>query len=96
MSVGQAANLPKSLGQFSDQIKSNLLLSLDTGIAGMITGINTQNTGVLKKIMAMGLLPGMPVKVIRKSPSLVFKIGNTTMAIDHTIAQYIEVQRLAP
>lgn len=39
----------------------------------------------------MGVLPGMPVKVIRKSPSVVFKVGNTTLAVDKNIAQCIEI-----
>ncbi|MCL4439503.1 MAG: ferrous iron transport protein A [Firmicutes bacterium] len=66
------------------------LLNLATGMESKIKGISTKDTRVLKK-MTMGILPGMTVKVLQKTPSVVFKVGNTILAVDNNIANCIEV-----
>jgi len=67
------------------------LLQLSPGVDSVITRINTKNPGILKKLMSMGILPGMTVRVIQKTPSIVFKVGNTTLAVDKDIASNIEI-----
>lgn len=67
------------------------LLNLATGMESKIKGISTKDTRVLKKMTAMGILPGMTVKVLQKTPSVVFKVGNTILAVDKNIANCIEV-----
>jgi Fe2+ transport system protein FeoA len=67
------------------------LLDLAPGVESVIARINTKDTKILKKLMSMGILPGMPVQVIQKTPSVVFKVGNTTLAVDKDIASNIEV-----
>jgi Fe2+ transport system protein FeoA len=94
MSMEQILNTPRndnSLGISSTQTK---LLQLSPGIKSVITRINTKDPKILRKLMAMGVLPGMPVKVIQKSPSVVFKVGNTTLAVDKDIASHIEINVL--
>ncbi|MDA8235922.1 FeoA family protein [Desulfotomaculum nigrificans] len=91
MSIGRAETISKVMSQVAVNKNSMLLLDAEVGKGGTITGIHTKDDNILKKIMAMGVLPGMPVKVIQKSPSVVFKVGNTTLAVDHNIAQCIEI-----
>jgi len=52
----------------------------------------------LKKVMAMGILPGMKVRLVRQYPSYVFDVGNTQYAVDERIADgiYVRVTQPAP
>ena len=91
MNMAQTLN-PDSLIKASVNKKTQKkLLHLSPGVESVITKINTKNPGILKKLMSMGILPGMPVKVIQKTPSIVFKVGNTTLAVDKDIASNIEI-----
>ncbi len=91
MSIGRAQTISKVMSRGAVNQKSMLLLNAEVGEVGTITGIHTKDDNILKKVMAMGVLPGMPVKVIQKSPSVVFMVGNTTLAVDNIIAQCIEM-----
>ncbi|WP_332881786.1 FeoA family protein [Methanosarcina horonobensis] len=50
-----------------------------------------KNTGILKKLIAMGILPGMPVTLLRRSPSYLFEVDQTRYAVDREIANHIYV-----
>ena len=58
---------------------------------GRIVYIHTKGRGRLQKLMAMGVTPGMPVRVIQRFPSHVFQIGRTQIAVDEEIANEIFV-----
>lgn len=61
---------------------------------GKVSYINTREHKKLKKIIAMGVLPGMVITLIQKSPSYVFQIGQSQFAIDKELASYINVDLL--
>ena len=42
----------------------------------------------------MGVLPGMPIKIIQTYPSYVFQVGQTQIAVDMEIADDIFVRIL--
>ena len=92
MSAVKAIQLSGQPTKSANDKKCPLLLDLSPGVDSTITGINTKDVRVLKKMMAMGILPGMTVKVIQKYPSVVFKVGNTVLAVDNNIADCIEVR----
>ena len=56
-----------------------------------IAYLHTEDKAVLKKIMAMGALPGLSIVLLQKFPSYVFKIGQSQFAIDKNIADKIQV-----
>jgi len=58
---------------------------------GIIADLNTSDKNILKKLMSMGILPGLPLEVVQTFPSYVFKVGYTQVAVDKTIAQAILV-----
>lgn len=58
---------------------------------GRIAYIHTKGRGRLQKLMAMGVTPGMPIRVIQRFPSHVFQIGQTQIAVDEEIANEIFV-----
>ncbi len=46
----------------------------------------------LHKLMAMGILPGAPVRLIQSFPSFVFQVRRTQFAVDKEIAGAIYVR----
>ena len=67
------------------------MTNLKVNQRGKITNINTHDHNKLKKIMAMGVLPGMTVILIQKFPSYVFQIGQSQFAVDKELADGIFV-----
>ncbi|HII01257.1 TPA: ferrous iron transport protein A [Methanosarcinaceae archaeon] len=58
---------------------------------GKISHLETKNPGILQKLMAMGVLPGMPVTLLRRTPSFLFEVDQTRYAVDREIADHIFV-----
>lgn len=61
-----------------------------------IAYLHTEDKSVLKKIMAIGALPGLSIVLLQKFPSYVFKIGHSQFAIDKNIADKIQVWAKPP
>jgi Fe2+ transport system protein FeoA len=58
---------------------------------GIISELNTEDKNILRKLMSMGILPGMTLRVIQAFPSYVFQVGYTQVALDNEIASVIKV-----
>lgn len=69
------------------------LMDLKVGEQGVVSRINTRDRKTLNKLMALGILPGMKVKMLQKYPSYIFKVGNTQIAADDTVIKSISVVR---
>ncbi|MCM8798591.1 MAG: metal-dependent transcriptional regulator [Candidatus Omnitrophica bacterium] len=71
------------------------LTALKVGERGKVAYIHTHNDKKLQKLMAMGVLPGMPISLLHKIPSYVFQIGHTQVAVDNEMASdiYVRIQR---
>jgi Fe2+ transport system protein FeoA len=67
------------------------MTNLNVNQKGKVIRINTDDREKLKKIMAMGIFPGMTVTIIQKYPSYVFQIGQSQFAIDKELAKCITV-----
>jgi DtxR family Mn-dependent transcriptional regulator len=67
------------------------LSQMEPNREGRIAYIHTKGRGRLQKLMAMGVTPGMPIRVIQRFPSHVFQIGRTQIAVDEEIANEIFV-----
>lgn len=59
---------------------------------GRIAYIQTRDTTVMQKLMAMGILPGETIRLVRRSPSFVFEVQHTQYAVDSDIADCIYVR----
>jgi DtxR family Mn-dependent transcriptional regulator len=68
------------------------LSSLKPEQGGKIAYLRTKESKELQKLMAMGLLPGTSVRLIRSYPSYVFRLGYTQFAVDRQIAHEIFVR----
>ena len=70
------------------------LSELKNGQKGKIAYIHTEDRELLKKIMAMGALPGSSIDLVQRFPSYVFRIGHSRFAIDKPLAESIQVRLL--
>lgn len=68
------------------------LCDLEAGEKGRIAYIHTAGNKNLQKIMAMGALPGVLIRLIRKFPTYLFEIGHSQFAVDKSIAEAIFVR----
>ncbi len=68
------------------------LSSLAPGQGGKIAYIHTRDGSKMQKMMAIGVVPGMKVKMIQTFPSFLFKLGNSQFAVDESMAKEIFVR----
>lgn len=59
---------------------------------GKIAYIQSRQSQEIQKLMSIGILPGTPIRLIRRFPSYVFEVGNTQYAVDRNIANEIYVR----
>lgn len=64
----------------------------DKGARGKIAYLETKNNKVLQKLMAMGMLPGVPVEVMQTFPAYVLTVGNTQVAVDKEMAECVFIR----
>ncbi len=72
-------------------LKTTTLCSMEPRKTGKIDHLETKNPGILQKLIAMGILPGMPITLLRRSPSYLFEVDQTRYAVDKEIANHIYV-----
>ena len=68
------------------------LSSLNPGQKGKIAYIQSRQSAEIQKLMAIGILPGTSIGLIRSYPSYVFEVRNTQYAVDKNIANEIYVR----
>jgi DtxR family Mn-dependent transcriptional regulator len=68
------------------------LCDLQPGRKGSIAYIQMNNPKRLQKLMAMNVLPGVPITLLRRAPSFVFEAGYSQFAVDEDIAADIYVR----
>lgn len=68
------------------------LIALNPGQKGKIAYLHIGNDKKLQKLMVMGVLPGMKISLLHKTPSYVFQVGHTQVAVDKEMASDIYVR----
>ena len=68
---------------------------LGVGEKGRIVYIVPREPGRLVRLSNLGIVPGATVGLQQKSPAAILRIGETTLALDSSIAAEIYVRRLA-
>jgi Fe2+ transport system protein FeoA len=68
------------------------LSCLHAGERGVIAAIGASDTDAIRKLMALGVLPGATVSIIQTFPSHVLQIGQTQLAVDTALAETITVR----
>lgn len=65
---------------------------LAPGQEGTIAHIDHQHRGTVRKLLALGLLPGVSVTLQHAHPACVLRIGRTQLALDLTLAEAVRVR----
>jgi DtxR family Mn-dependent transcriptional regulator len=60
--------------------------------SGAVAYLATMDNRQVQKLVAMGILPGAKIKVIRNFPSYVFQVGYSQFAVDRPLAEVIYVR----
>lgn len=68
------------------------LSDMHPGQHGMIVSLDHGDVDSLRKLLALGILPGAGVSVQQRSPSFVLRVGRTQLAVDAQIASAIRVR----
>jgi DtxR family Mn-dependent transcriptional regulator len=63
------------------------------GEEGLIAYLATPQNGDLQKFLSMGIHPGDPIVLVRKTPSVVFRCGHSQFAVDRELATQVYVRR---
>jgi len=58
---------------------------------GTVAYLATRDESDVRKLMAMGVLPGQKIALLRRFPSYVFQIGFSQFTVDHPLAEVIYV-----
>lgn len=69
------------------------LASASNGESGTVAALKTDDEATIRKLMAMGVMPGMPIILEQRFPSYIIKVGRTRAAIDREIAQTIYIRK---
>lgn len=59
---------------------------------GTVAYLATKDNRKIQKLVAMGILPGTGIRVIRQFPSYVFQVGYSQFAVDRNLAEVIHVR----
>lgn len=62
-----------------------------TGQNGVVAYLSTRDNREIQKLMAMGILPGSDIRLIRLFPSYIFEIGHSQFTVDRALAEKIFV-----
>lgn len=73
-------------------VSGSSLELLKAGEQGIVTKFRSQDEIIIKKLMAMGITPGVCVTLERHFPTFIIKAGLTRWTIDKGIARAIYVR----
>ncbi len=68
------------------------LLDLRARQEAEVTALATENAGRLERLSALGLVPGARVVLRQRQPAVVILVGETELALDHSIAALVQVR----
>jgi DtxR family transcriptional regulator, Mn-dependent transcriptional regulator len=61
-------------------------------VDGVVAGFQTRSRRDIHKLMAIGVLPGVSIRLLRRSPSYVFQVGYSQFTIDRELAEKVLVR----
>lgn len=70
----------------------NPLSAIRIGECKTVVGFQTQDESLLRKLIALGLMPGIELVLEQRFPSYIIKLGHTRTALDRETAESIFVE----
>lgn len=74
--------------------KEIALTELKKRSSGTVKRITAGNKATVQKLLAMGIVPGRIIYLIRSYPVYIFQIDNTQVAMDKELAQNIIMSKI--
>lgn len=71
------------------------LADLGVGDRAVIQRLDAPRGADLRKLLALGLLPGVEVEIERRWPAVVLRMGQSQLALDAELAEAVLVARAA-
>ena len=68
------------------------LTQLPVGAHARVACLDAAHAQVAAKLASMGILPGVQLRLVRRSPAYVFRIDFAEFAVDRELASFIRVQ----
>ncbi|PCI32131.1 MAG: hypothetical protein COB53_12670, partial [Elusimicrobia bacterium] len=65
------------------------LADCDPGEEGVVAFVRSQDGSIMDKLSAMGVFPGVNIRLIRSKPAFLFTMGESQFAIDKFLAEHI-------
>lgn len=65
------------------------LSSIKLGNVGKVAALKTEDEVIIRKLMAMGIYPGISITLEQRFPSYIIKVGRTRAAVDRETARII-------
>lgn len=65
------------------------LASVKCGNSGTVAALKTEDEAMIRKLMAMGVSPGISITLEQRFPSYIIKVGRTRAALDRETAHMI-------
>jgi DtxR family Mn-dependent transcriptional regulator len=72
------------------------MTELKVGSTAVISYLRAPARDSLRKLIAMGLLPETPIRLVQRFPAFVFETGKSQFAVDKHLASQVFVRRAAP
>lgn len=69
------------------------LTALVEGERGRVTCLDDPGGSPARKLAAIGVLPGVEVVLVQRSPAFVFRMGHAEFAVDAELAAHVRVRR---
>jgi Fe2+ transport system protein FeoA len=66
---------------------------LREGEAARVTCLEDPGGAAARKLAALGVLPGVELVLVQRSPAFVFQMGHAEFAVDAGLAGHIRVRR---
>ncbi len=73
--------------------ESLALTELREGESGTVSCLQAPASREGRKLLAMGVLPGIELRLVQRYPAFVFRLGHAEFAVDAGIASHIRVYR---
>jgi ferrous iron transport protein A len=69
------------------------LSAVKQGDSGTVAALKTQDEMIIRKLMAMGVIPGISITLEQCFPSYIIKVGRSRAALDRETAQTIYLKK---
>jgi Fe2+ transport system protein FeoA len=74
-----------------ERVQPRTLADLGPGESGTVEAIRMDGVD-MRKLLALGVVPGCPITLLRRSPSFVFRMGYSQFTVDRRLADSVLVR----